>query len=221
MIKHCEILTLTLLFSVICNSQNNQLDANGARNGHWKVNFEGTSYPKFEGTFEHGTEVGEFKFYKKGFDEHPTAIMNFEEGKDSVQVIYYTQKGKPISQGKMVNKKREGKWIYFHQKSDSIMMTEDYKYDQLDGLQKTYFTNGQLAEKTNYVEGKKHGESLIYADNGQVTKRLHYKKGELDGPATYYTTEGVKTIEGTYKDGRKYGNWKYYSEGKLEREEDY
>jgi len=221
MIQHYLNIALLILFSANSIAQENEFDNDGKRNGYWKVNFEGTSNTKFEGYFEHGKETGIFKFYKKGFYDHPTAIMNFEQAPDSVQVTYYTQKGKPISEGMMLDKKREGKWVYYHQESDSIMMSETYKNDKLSGLQKTYFTNGNLAEKTNYVNGEKHGESFIYADNGQVTKELHYKDGLLNGTAIYYTPKGVKTMEGSYTDGGKSGKWKYFSDGKLEREEDY
>lgn len=221
MIKYYFIIPLFIFLSINITAQKNQFDKEGRRHGFWEVNFEGTNQPKFEGNFEHGKETGNFKFYKKGFYDHPTAIMNFEHAQDSVQVTYYTQKGKPISEGMMLEKKREGKWVYYHQKSDTIMMTEIYKEDKLHGLQKTYFPNGKLAEKTNYVHGKKDGESFIYADNGQVTKELYYKDGELHGPANYYTPKGIKIIEGQYSEGRKTGNWKYFSEGKLEREEDY
>lgn len=221
MLKHNLILTLLISLSTFCIAQSNQTDENGKKHGYWKANFEGTTNPKFEGTFEHGKETGEFKFYKKGFYDHPTAIMNFAETNDSVSVTYYTQKGKPISKGKMVDRKREGEWEYYHQESDTIMMTEVYKNDTLNGLQKTYYTNGQLAEETNYVAGEKHGASSIYADNGTVTKQLNYINGELHGSATYFTPKGVKTIEGTYTEGRKSGKWKYYTDGQLEREEDY
>ncbi|CAL67185.1 toxin-antitoxin system YwqK family antitoxin [Christiangramia forsetii] len=221
MIKHYFNIALLILISANSIAQENEFDNDGKRDGHWKVNFEGTSNTKFEGNFEHGKETGTFKFYKKGFYDHPTAIMDFEQAQDSVHVTYYAQSGKSISEGMMLDKKREGKWVYYHQKSDSIMMIESYKNDKLNGLQKTYFTNGKLAEKTNYVHSQKHGESLIYADNGQVTKELHYKEGELHGPAVYYTPKGIKTIQGQYQEGRKTGNWRYFSDGELEREEDY
>lgn len=219
--KHLFFLIISILFSGICNSQKNQFDEKGRRHGPWKVDFEGTENPKFEGSFEHGKETGTFKFYKKGYYDHPTAIMNFKEDNDSVHVTYYTQKGKPISEGIMLDKKREGEWVYYHQESDSIMMTEVYKNNKLNGLQKTYFTNGNLAEKTSYVNGEKHGESCIYADNGQITKHLNYRDGELHGSAVYYTPKGEKIIEGTYVEGKKTGLWKYFSDGKLEREEEY
>lgn len=219
--KHILILTLYLSFTAFCSAQINQKDSDGEKHGPWKINFEGTSNPKLEGTFEHGKETGSFKFYKKGFYDHPTAIMNFPETGDSVRVTYYTQKGKPISEGNMVDRKREGTWEYYHQESDSLMMTEIYKNDTLHGLQKTFFTNGQLAEQTNYKKGLKDGPSIIYAENGEVTKKLNFADGELHGPASYYTPEGVMIISGTYTEGRKSGTWKYYEDGKLEREEDY
>jgi antitoxin component YwqK of YwqJK toxin-antitoxin module len=219
--KQLIFLFITVLFTVNCKSQINQLDEQGRRHGHWKVDFEGSSNPKFEGTFSHGKETGTFKFYKKGFYDHPAAIMEFRESSDTVDVTYYTQLGKPISKGKMLDRKREGEWLYFHQESDSIMMSEIYHKDTLNGLQKTYFTNGRLAEKTEYKDGLKHGSSEIYTDKGQITKDLHYKNGELHGKATYYNDKGEKLIEGTYIEGKKTGNWKYFSEGKLEREEDY
>ena len=219
--KHTFFLMLTCCFTIICNSQNNQFDQENRRHGTWKVDFEGTTNPKFEGKFDHGREVGIFKFYKKGYYDHPAAIMNFNDGKDSVQVTYYTQQGKPISEGKMLDKKREGKWIYFHQESDSIMMTERYKNDKLNGLQETFFTNGKLAEKTEYSNGEKNGESLIFADNGEITKKLTYKNGKLHGPAIYYNLNGEKIMEGHYQEGSKSGHWKYFKDGKLEREEDY
>lgn len=221
MSKFLFFLIISFLFTVTCKSQENKFDEKGRRHGLWKVNFEGTNNPKFEGTFEHGKETGIFKFYKKGFYDHPTAIMEFKEEIDSVQVTYYTQKGKPISEGNMIDKKREGDWVYYHQESDSIMMTEVYKNDKLNGLQETFFTNGKLAEKTCYLNGEKHGESFIYADNGQMTKHLNYKNGELHGPAIYYTPAGEKSIEGSYIEGRKSGIWKYYADGELEREEEY
>ncbi|MCP9201024.1 aspartic peptidase [Gramella sp. GC03-9] len=209
------------LITTSYNAQINQLDDDGRRNGPWKVNFEGTDEPKFEGNFENGKEVGIFKFYKKGFYDHPAAIMDFGKGQDSVKVTYYTQKGEPISEGRMLDRKREGKWVYYHQNSDSIMMIENYKNDLLNGLQETYYPNGQLAEKTSYLEGKKHGESLIYTEKGQLTKQLRYRNGELHGPAIYFDPKGLKQMEGQYVEGKKSGTWKYYTDGKFDREENH
>lgn len=214
-------LILMLWLPLMGQAQVNQYDNQGKRNGHWKVNFEGTSQTKFEGNFEHGKETGKFKFYKKGYSKHATAIMHFSRDNDSVQVTYYAQNGSPISEGYMLNKKRTGKWVYYHKDSPDIMMTEMYQNGKLEGEQCTYFKNGKPTEKTMYHNGEKNGKSLIYNDTGQMLQQLHYTDGELDGPATYYNLDGEKIIEGQYVKGRKKGTWKYYENGKLKEEKEY
>lgn len=209
------------LLSTTCYSQENRKDSQGRRHGEWKLYFEGTSHPKLEGTYDHGKETGIFKYYKKGFYDHPSAIVDHFNGTDSVQVTYYTQTGKAISKGKMLNKKREGKWIYFHQDSDSIMMIEFYKDDKLDGTQTTFLTNGDPAEKTIYKDGVKHGESILYSTNGTIAKHWNYKNGVLHGSVKYYDSQGELSLEGQYENGEKTGTWKYYTNGELEKEESY
>lgn len=213
-IKNFSILLLILFASSTAFSQN-QKDNDGERHGKWKENFEGTSNPKFEGTFDHGKRIGKFKFYQKGYYKHPAAIMDFGNGQDSVKVTYYTQAGKAISKGNMIDQKREGKWTYYHKLNDSIMMIEHYSEDKLNGFQETFYPDGSTAEKTQYKMGIKNGPSQIFAKNGQVLKDLNYANGELDGKAVYYNPSGEKQMEGQYKNGSKSGTWKYYEDGKV------
>ena len=58
------VIILTLVLTNVNAQSINQFDANGERHGLWKKNFEGTDQPRYEGTFDHGKEVGIFKFYK-------------------------------------------------------------------------------------------------------------------------------------------------------------
>ena len=208
-------LGLFLVAFSICSAQENRTDSDGNRHGYWKVNFEGTSHTKFEGLYDHGKQIGEFKYYKKGQYRHPSAIMNFSES-DTVSINYFTQTGNIISTGKLLNRERTGKWTYYHKDSDSIMMTEVYKNDSLNGLQQTYFTNGEIAEKTNYRNGEKNGNSKIYSKNGQVVKDLNYLNGQLHGKAKYYSLKGELIMEGTYHEGQKTEDWKNYKEMKVE-----
>lgn len=197
MFRH-KLIYLFSIISVALQAQDkiNQYNENDQRHGPWKVHFEDSDQIKFKGTFKNGEETGEFKFYKKGFDEHPSAIINFEED-GMATATYYSQEGKPISRGKLKNKEREGEWIYFHNKSEDTMMVENYRDGQLQGLQITYFPNGEIAEKTEY------------------------KDGEFHGPAIYYNNQGEKLIEGEYREDRKTGTWKYYKNGNLDEEKEY
>ncbi len=199
----------------------NQLDSDGARHGLWRKTYAGSDQIRFEGTFHHGKEVGVFKFYCEECGTQPTAVRTFNDKDDSVWVQYYTKKGKLVSEGKLVDREREGEWIYYHEKSKQVMTRENYKGGKLHGKKTTYYSNGAITEELNYVYGKREGENLFYSPEGVIIKRLQYQEDELNGPATYYDAAGKVVIEGFYKKDKKYGLWKYYKNGVLELEETY
>ncbi|WP_299185580.1 hypothetical protein [uncultured Aquimarina sp.] len=193
----------------------NSFDVDGKRHGKWQKKYENSDQLRYEGTFDHGKEVGEFKFYKPNSGKMPTAIKVFSSDSDSVQIKYFTAKGKVISKGKMFGKQRVGVWTYYHKGSSEIMMTEEYKAGKLDGEQKTYFENGQLTEKIIYTNGKKQGKRIVYSQKGVLIKEFTYVDDQLHGITKYYDVKGKVKIEGTYKRDRKDGVWNYYENGKL------
>lgn len=206
---------------VFSQAEINQLDAQGNRHGLWKKTYEGTKQLRYEGTFEHGKEVGEFKFYCEDCKDKPTVIKNFT-GKDGIaNVKYFTIKGKLVSEGKMKDKDRIGEWVYYHEKSNNVMTRENYKNGKLEGTVTTYYPNGKVTEELNYKNGLKEGENNYYSPDGILLKKLLYTNDQLQGTATYYDAFGNVVIEGFYKDGKKHGLWKYYKDGKVVLEETY
>jgi len=214
------VFTFTLLGFA---QQANQLDANGQRHGFWKKNFDNTTQPKYEGTFEHGKEVGTFKFYKLVDGKSKlSATREFLPDSDLIIVKFFSSKGKPISEGMMKGKLFVGKWTYYHNKTKGVMMTENFNDNGLlEGEKLVYYENGQVAEKSNYTNGLIDGVSYWYSQNGKILKELHYNRGELHGDAKYYDNQGTLLAEGTYKNDKKHGIWKYYENGKLVEEKDY
>jgi len=216
------ILTLTAL-NVFGQSTINQLDANGERDGIWKKNFDNTDQPRYEGQFKHGKEIGLFKFYKLVDKKSVlSAIKEFNEHDGIASVKFYASTGKLISEGKMNGKNFIGKWTYYHNKINAIMSTETYNdKGQLNGEKLVYYENGQLAEKSNFVNGKQEGLSTWYAENGVALKEFMYENNELHGMSKYYDMKGQLIAEGSYKRGQKDGIWKYYTDGKLTEEKDF
>lgn len=218
---------ILFFFSLLCfpwflTSQEavNQFDSTGERHGYWKKTYPGTTQLQYEGTFEHGKEVGVFKTYCQECGSQASVIRTFNKD-GSVWVQYFTKKGKLVSEGAMIDKDREGEWLYYHEKSTQIMSSETYKNGKLDGKQKTFYPDGKITEEITYVNDIKEGENLYYAPNGIIIKKLQYRNNELQGPAYYYDSSGNAVIEGYYKEGKKHGLWKYFKNGKIELEETY
>ncbi len=197
----------------------NQLDSQGKRHGVWKKNYEDSDQVRYEGEFNHGKEIGDFKFYCEDCGTTASLIKLYKENNEVSELKYFSKKGKLISEGKMKGKLRIGLWIYYHNGTKIIMTEENYLNGILDGKKSTFYITNVLAEEINYKKGIKEGPNNYYSPTGILLKKLNYVDDELQGQAIYYDAEGMIILEGNYKNGRKHGVWKKYENGKLLKEE--
>ena len=197
----------------------NQFDETGKRHGTWKKYFPNSKQLRYQGTFEHGKEVGTFKFYCEDCGSQPALVKEFEAGSDLAQLTYYDKGGKPISQGQMRGKMKTGTWIYFHMDGKTVMTEENYVNDQLEGQMTTFYANGNKTETLIYKQGKREGESRYYSPSGVEIKFFTYANDMLNGPVKYYDAKGNLIISGNYKNDAKHGLWQYFEGGKLVKEE--
>lgn len=217
-------LLLLVLFTTVSFAQNlNQTDANGKRHGIWKKNFEGTKVLRYEGEFNHGKEVGTFKFYKNlNGKSSLTATRSFKLNSDLADVKFYSSTKNLISEGQMRGRTYVGKWIYYHNKSKQIMSEENYNAKgELEGEKRTYYLSGTIASIVMYRSGKLQGESKSFSEQGKLISHFNYKDGELHGKAIVYDTKGNIKKEGVYQKDRRHGIWKFYEDGKLVNEKDF
>ncbi|MEM7085494.1 MAG: hypothetical protein AAF489_04885 [Bacteroidota bacterium] len=208
-------------FAPISAQEINQMDSAGERHGVWKKKFPGSNQLRYEGQFEHGVEVGTFKFYCDDCGSQPMVVKEFSSKPGEAKVSYFTKRGKLVSEGLMKDKDRIGEWLYYHEKSKTVLTQEVYVNGQLDGVKKTYYPNGNLTEEITYENGSREGPNHYYSPDGVLLKKLQYINDLLHGPAEYYDSKGNVTIKGQYLKGKKHGLWKYYKNGKLELEEIY
>lgn len=219
-----KVLFILFLISTLAFSQEiNQFDENGNRHGVWRKNFDKTKVLRYEGEFNHGKEVGTFKFYQNLNGKATlTATRTFHEDSDLADVTFYSSIGKVISEGKMKGKLYVGEWKYYQKNSSGLLNLEHYNdFGKLEGERLVYYENGQTAQKENYKNGKLHGVSYWYAEDGILIKEMLYENGELHGLSKYYSPEGDLIIEGQYKRAKKHGTWKYYENGKLVEEKNF
>lgn len=218
----------SFLIFIICNSfifaqETNQLDVHGKRHGIWKKYFDDTAVLRYEGEFNHGKEVGLFKFYKNIKKKSVLSATKLFNANDNIaEVKFLASNGKVISEGKMDGKNYIGTWKYYQNNSDVLLTLEHYtKKGELTGERFVYYQKGQIAEKQNYNHGKLEGPAFCYSVKNVVLKEMVYVNGELHGPAKFYNPKGELVSQGQYKRDKKDGVWKYYELGELVKEKDF
>lgn len=227
MIKQNKYIFAILTFicvNIYAQDSTNNFDNNGERHGIWRKNFNNTSLLRYQGQFEHGKEVGLFKFYQLVDNKQSvlsaTKLFNVENS--LAKTTFFTSKGKVISEGLMDGKKFVGKWVYYHHKSNTVMTEEFYNtLGVLEGEKRVYYDNGQIAEKISYINGKRAGLSVWYSEEGMIIKEFNYVDDVLHGNSKYYDNQGQLLVEGHYKNGKKHGVWRYFENGKLIEEKDF
>lgn len=193
----------------------NKLDENGKKHGLWKGIYEESKRPRYEGTFEHGKEVGLFKFFDDTKVGTVIATRDFSANDNSCYTIFYNQKKNKVSEGKVVNKQFEGEWKYYHENSPQIMTLEFYVNGKLNGVRKVFYNSGKIAEETTYKNGIKEGLYKSYAENDVVMEESNYKNDQLDGLAIYRDATNNVSSQGSFKNGKKVGIWKVLEKGKM------
>ncbi|HLP65410.1 hypothetical protein [Flavobacterium sp.] len=207
-----------LLFFIVfnLNAQDiNQLDDKGQKHGSWKGYHEGSKRLRYEGNFEHGKEVGMFRFFDDTKANTVIATREFNTKDNSCYTIFYNQKGFKVSEGKLINKVYEGEWKYYHLDSPSIMTTETYVKGKLEGIRKVYYKEGAIAEETTYKSGKKEGAYKKYAENGIVLEEATYKNDLYHGQAIFRNPDNAVTAKGIFTNGKKTGIWEFLENGKM------
>lgn len=221
-IKQVMVCVFLLTLSQIkAQTEFNKTDANGKKHGLWKGVHEESKRPRYEGNFEHGVEVGTFKYFDDTNAQSVIATREFSEKGKVAYTIVYDRKNNIVSEGKTINRVNEGVWKYYHKESKQLMTEEVYVKGELTGLRKVYFIDGKIAEETQYVNGKKNGFSKIYTTNGTIIEETNYKNGVYEGPAIFRDPNGSVASQGSFKNGAKHGTWKFFVNGKLKKEEKY
>ena len=205
-----------LLLTTIAFAQDfNKLDSDGKKQGLWKGFYEQSKRLRYEGTFDHGKEVGLFKFFDDTKIGTVIATREFNPKDNSCYTIFYNQKNNKVSEGKVVNKQFEGEWKYYHENSPTIMTTEFYENGKLNGVRKVFYLSGIIAEETTYNDGLKNGNYKKFTETNIILEESTYKKGEYDGTAIFRNSNNQIAGQGLFKNGKKVGTWKILEKGKL------
>lgn len=196
----------------------NKLDEKGKKHGLWKGIYEESKRPRYEGTFNHGKEIGVFNFFDDTKAKVIIATREFNAKDNVAYTIFYDQDKNKVSEGKVINKVFEGQWNYYHHASKTIMTTENYTKGKLEGLRTVYFPSGKIAEEMSYKNNVKEGIYKKYSEKGIVLEESFFKNNEYNGPAIFRDTNGTVVSQGKFINGKKGGLWQFFEKGKAVKE---
>lgn len=219
--KLIVLLSMFLITNVFAQNIN-QFDDNGKRHGKWEKKFEGTNKFRYQGQFNHGKEVGVFKFYhKEAKGTHPSCIKEFRIDSDTVDVKYYSSKGIFLSEGKTKGKLRVGKWKSYERNSGVLVDEENYVNGKLEGKKISYYNDGKVLQTQEFKNDQLHGKKIMYAPNGSVSSEYNFVNGISHGKFVEYDKKGKLKKTGKYDMNKPRGVWKYYTDGKVTKSVDY
>ncbi len=210
-----------LFVTTFCFSQSdfNQLDTKGLKHGLWKGFHEESKRQRYEGTFEHGKEIGTFTYFDDTKAKSVIATRTFSENGSVAQTIFFDQNKNIVSEGKTINRLNEGEWKYYKQASKDLMATENYAKGKLNGVRKVFYKNNIIAEETQYVNGIKEGAYKKYTEKGVVLEESFYKNGQYNGFTIFRDALGDIVSQGPFVDGVRKGKWQFFEKGKLKSEQ--
>ncbi len=217
--KGIFVLIYLNVFCIQAQNDFNKLDDKGNKNGLWKGFYTDTKNPKYEGTFDHGKEVGLFTFFDNIKTKTVIATREFNSKDNAAYTIFYDQRKNKVSEGKVVNKLFEGQWKYYHKDSKAVMTIENYDKGKLEGLRSVFYPSEKIAEEIFYKNNLKNGIYKRYAENGIIIEEYNYKNNEFDGLAIFRDADvGTIVSKGKFTNGKKSGIWQFFNKGKLEKE---
>jgi len=158
----------------------------------------------YKGYFKNGKPIGEFIRY------YSTGVMKakMNYNTQNVRAKLYNERGVLIAVGKYIGGKKDSIWTYY--KRGKIISRDSYLNGMKHGLSVVYGDEGNLCEENNWYKGSKNGIWRRYYSDGHKKFEATYKNSKLDGKFIAYSREGNVDTEGVYSDNVKNGEWKYY-----------
>lgn len=90
-----------------------------------------------------------------------------------------------------------------------------------DGVSKYFFSNGNIKEERNFVNGRVEGEIKLYYESGILKELINIQDGKREGATIYFDSKGEFISEVFFEKGELIKDENYFSDSneKIELEE--
>lgn len=208
MIIICALLILSPAFVFSQNTTGkdtvtNYTDINGNKQGKW-IKYYDNSRVKYSGFFIDNIPQGVFRHYHT--NGKIKALQTFS--KDGSSFTEFHWKDGAVAAKGYFNSKRQkhGQWIYYFESGEKQKII-DYRNGEKDGIETSFYRNGNKLIENHNKFNKKEGEYLFYFMNGNIRQRGFYLAGMKQGEFIHYRPDGTIEERGIYKNNNREGQW--------------
>ena len=207
------ILLLLFVSGYLSIQGQNLLDEQGRKTGHWKVQHP-NGRTLYEANFIEGKPVGEMiRYYDSGAVR---ARMMFDTILDQSYTSLFYPNGKLAAQGWYVEQNKDSVWTYYSEFDGTVRIREPYLEGKLTGEVQSFFKNGVISEKINWVQNIKQGPWKQYYNTGSMRLASQYENDHLCGSYEVFYADNILKVKGEYLDNLSTGTWSYYDESGKE-----
>ena len=201
------------------DSHINKSDREGRRQGLWKV-YDEVGNLKYTGDYLDGKPIGTFTYYYP--EGEVKALVRHSEGGGAAYVKNYHRNGKLMAEGKYTDQKKDSTWLYYNESDGSLSLEEYYQNTVKEGVWKTFYPEGQVAEEVIYIHDRKDGPWTQYFTDGKVKLKAAYVNDQIEGQYIVYHLNGMVEVSGFFQNSFKNGTWVYFNDkGDMEKREEY
>lgn len=171
-------------------------------------------------SFVNGKEVGtDTTKYLSGC---PMVIRHHVDGYENGRWTYFYDSTNIVAwEMDFLLGQKHGKHIYYNRQSDTTLL-ETYKYDQLNGVKRIFYSNGKIHREIHYTKGQLDGQFTVFNKEEKVVEKLNYSLGKKNGVLTYYYDDGTLLKTENWTDDIKNGPFiTYYYQGFVQISENW
>jgi antitoxin component YwqK of YwqJK toxin-antitoxin module len=83
-------------------------------------------------------------------------------------------------------------------------------------VKETYYKNGTISSRTEYVNGVREGWHRVYAEDGTLVSEVNFVNGKMEGQLKAYYIDGAMKMIANYKNGVLEGETtSFFTNGKI------
>lgn len=188
----------------------NRVDEQGKKQGLWEKRYPDGNL-RYRGHFMDDKPTGIFKNY---YDESDSleVIRAFSDSGQVCYAHFFYSTGALWAEGKYVNEKRDSIWK-FYDDVQRLVLKSQYVNGKKEGKSVIFYPDGNTLEVKTWVNDSEQGPFQQYFDEGGLKEEGTYVRGRLEDTLYLYDLNGDIAIKGKYANDMKEGTWLYYKDG--------